>query len=176
MKIILFILSFFCLSFSPLSGIYDIQVQTLEGTNFSFGAAQGKKILIAEFNGTAPDNDFLLLLESIQKTSKTTKIIAVPATDFGSTIQTQNLVQLKTNLKLSFIITQPLAIKKDKGATQNSLFKWLTNVANGNGHFNEEVLNDNQMYFVSESGLMYALAGKGTQKNLVMELLNRTVN
>lgn len=159
MKIITVLVCFCLLSFSTLSGIYDVELQTIEGKTIALATFKGSKMLIAEFNAAAPDKSFLSDLETVKKAYKNLQIIAVPATDFDGAANIQSLLQLKADLNLSYEITLPAGVKKNGTSNQSPLFRWLTHDSE-NRHFNIDIENEGQLFFISEKGTLYAVSGR----------------
>lgn len=167
---ILFVFSlFWIMAFRTPSGVYDITVQSLSGSQIILGAFTGKKIIAVEFDASNYDVSQLLTLDSIQRTNAQVQIIAVPAKDFGSTATVQEIQAIEQNLNLSFIITQPVYVKKGAGINQDNLFKWLTHV-NENSHFDNDADDPGQIYFINGEGVLYAMLEKGTPNAVIKDL------
>ena len=173
-KILFVFFLFTTLAFKPVSSIYDITIQTLNGASVNLGSFAGKKIIVIEFDAANYDGAQLLTLDSLQKTNPTVQVIGVPAKDF-STSTTQNIQSLVTSLNLSFIITQPGLVKKSAGNNQEPIFKWLTH-AGENTHFDNDADQPGQIYLVSEKGVLYAMLQKGTVNAIVKELAAKQIN
>lgn len=127
----------------------------------------GKKILIVPFK----TKEFLERIDAIQKANTDIlQVIAVPAIDFGDTV---NAKSISTGGRLSLILTQPMVVKKGSEA-QHPLFKWLTNVS-ANTHFDTDVKEEGQMFFVSSKGTLYAVLNKRAPASLIRDLINRNI-
>lgn len=175
MKLIIISFAILLSAFTMPTDIYKTKVQALDGTNISFSDFKGKKILIAEFNAQSPDRSFLSYLEWLKNSSKDLIVIAVPAIDFSSDkVKPEALVGLQSMLRLSYLILQPQEVKKKNASKQSALFKWLT-YNDENGHFNEDVSGEGEVYLISEKGTLYALLKAGTPKALVTELSREKV-
>ena len=55
---------------------------------------------------------------------------------------------------------------------QNALMKWLTN-SSENNRFDAEVSTDNQLYVISESGILYAILEKGAPLKVLETVLGQ---
>src|SRR5437016_2445425 len=97
MKPLYFLITFFLLSFITVSSVYDISVTSLDGTTINLSSYRGKKILVYEFDGSSPDSSQLRYLDSLQRIDSL-QVIAIPATDFGSSASLQDLNNLKDSL------------------------------------------------------------------------------
>lgn len=171
---ILFFSTVFAL-FASSGSIYDIQVSAIDGNQVSLALYQGKKIIITAFDGAVPDVNQLVFLDSLQTANDSIVVIAVPATDFSGSKSLQELIGLRDSLNLHFLITMPSAVKKTSNTNQLQLFKFLTN-ANENGHFDEEVEEPDQLYFITSNGTLYSLLKKETPHNIINDVLHQQVN
>lgn len=170
MKYKLFI-PFFLFLFVKTS-IYDLQIQTVEGNTINMSEFRGKKILIASISHTNLQSEGLVFLDSLQLANPSVVIIAIPANDFGGTGNAETLTAIINKTSRKIIVTAPADVKKEKDRTQNSLMKWLTSNLE-NFHFDAEVNTDNQLYFVSESGVLYAVLEKGVPTEIIDKLLKQ---
>jgi glutathione peroxidase len=144
------------LSIKPLSSIYEISIQTAEGSSINLSSYSGKKLVVIEFNPDNYDSAQLRMLDTLQRSNASLQIIAVPTKDFGSSASAESIQNIKETLNLSFILTLPAFVKKASGADQQELFKWLTHV-DQNDHFDNEVDNAGQFYLISGSGNLYTV-------------------
>ncbi len=152
------------LLFNSFSSIYDIQITTIDGKQVDLDVYKGKKIIVTAFDALNPDTEQLTFLDSLQTTDKNITIIAVPALDFSASKFMPDLAKLRDSLNLHFIITNPALVKRN--ATQSPLFKFLTSV-DENGHFNVDVEEPDQLYFIDTSGILYSILKKETPHNIV---------
>lgn len=166
---------FFSYAFTLVFGagsIYDIQVNTIDGDKINFSSYQGKKIIISEFDVMVPDINQLVFLDSLQTISDSVVVIGVPAVDFSGTRTLQDLITLRDSLNLHFLITEPVSVKKIADTGQSPLFKFLTN-SNENGHFDEEVEEPDQLYFIDGTGTLYSVLRKETPHNVINDVFNQ---
>lgn len=161
---------FICLSFK--TSFYDLQIQTLEGNTISMSDFKGRKIFIASIS---PDNlevGGLAFMDSLQLAHPAVVIIAVPARDFGGSRNTQILLSVKGNVSRRIIVAAPADVKKANQRSQASIMNWLTHDSE-NSHFDAEVTTDNQIYIISESGVLYAVLEKGVPAGVIDQLLKQ---
>lgn len=151
------------------TNIYDIKVKTVEGRIFDLTQCKGKKIVVATIRPSSLQNEKFHFFDSIQKANPNLIIIAIPATDFtafGDTISSINY-----NSSLNLILVAPSFVKKSAGKSQHPLMTWLTSLEQNN-HFDAEVKTDDQLYFVNESGVLYAILEKGAPLKVIAKTLS----
>ena len=149
-------------------------MQDESGKAISLRQYSGKKMLIAIVGSDQwKDKSPLLQLDSIQKANPTIVVIVLPASDFGnsidSTIVSKDLQESKTGVITSGLIP----VKKANGSARPKIVQWLTEVQL-NSHFDMDVLTDYQLYFINESGELYAVLGKGFSNVTINELLQQS--
>lgn len=136
--------------------VYDLSIQDLQGKIVKLGKYKGQKILIASVTPDNLERGGLRFLDSLQQVYPRVAMIAVPAMDFGGAKNAEIMTNIRNENSKGLIIGSPANVKKNKGKDQNSLLKWLTNLSD-NKHFNDDVDTDNQLYVISESGILYAV-------------------
>lgn len=161
--------------FAHTSSLYDIQIDSIDGHQIDLGLYRGKKIIISQFDGTAPDNNQLYFLDSLQKAIINIVVIAVPVKDFTGSKTPHELIRLRDSLNLHFLVTMPSFVKKISNTNQMPLFTFLTN-SNLNGHFDVEVKDLNQLYFISGKGTLYSILKRETPRNIINAVLNQQVD
>ncbi|MBZ5858562.1 hypothetical protein [Flavihumibacter profundi] len=173
MKYILVLLLFYSGQAISQTKVYDITIQGTNGNSINISSFKGKKILVASISPSNLKNGQLNFLDSLQLSHPDVYIIAIPASDFEASNSTSDLVDSIKRVGIyHFIITNGGYVKKDKGINQYQLMKWLTNDTD-NTHFNSDVNTDDQLYFISESGILYAVLEKGAQLDLIDALLKQ---
>jgi len=161
---------FFFIFLGFKTSIYDLQIQTIEGNNIKMSEYKDKKILIAS---VSPDNlqaGVVTFLDSLQAAHPAVVVIAVPARDFGGSRNTEILLDIKNNTARKFIVTASADVRKDKA--QSPIMNWLTHDSE-NPHFGADVDTDNQIYIISESGILYAVLEKGVPIDVIDQLLKQ---
>ena len=150
-------------AFSWLSGLYNIEITTLDGENKSLKTLEGKKMMIVVLPvaKTAKDTLFLQNLEAFSKSVKDQlSVIGVPSIEDG--FEKENTITLKKWYKSvlgdQVIITNGMHTRKASGSKQHPLFAWLTS-KELNIHFDYEVNGPGQKYFINEKGELYAVYG-----------------
>ncbi len=174
MKLVIIITGFFLHLMYPPSSIYDMQIQTVEGNTIALSAYTGSKIMIATCNAAAPDTSFLTSLEAIKAANNNVRIVLIPATDLSVADSSLNMLEVKTGLNLSYEISL-LAAVKNGSASQHELIKWLTTDTE-NAHFDLDVSNEGQLFFISEKGSLYTVTAKTVEPGVIQEILNQTIN
>lgn len=155
------------------SGIYGFDVQTDKGNTISLSAYKGKKMLIAVIGtDVLQKKDAISYLDSLQTSNPKVAVIVIPANDVNDTLANAATVNTLQTASDKVIVAGIVAARKDKASNQNPLLQWLTH-ADKNGHFNADVETDNQLYLISESGVLYAVLGKGLSCKAVNEVLKQ---
>ena len=170
MKYILIFLFLFQGKLIAQKDLFEIQIHTLDGELITMKKFEGKKILMVVISPDNMNNHRLTFLDSLQVANPSVIVIVIPALDFGGNKNEEILEGIKNNMPVHFIITSPGEVKKNKGERQIRLLKWLTTDTE-NLHFNAEVITDDQLYFVSQSGILHAVLEKGASANLINKLL-----
>lgn len=179
MKYILaFISLFLLLSFSPIDGIYDITVKTIDGDKIALDQYKGKKLLfillpLSPEDTTISINDLAQLQTKYQNSLV---VIGIPSEEAG--YKKQDAAKVKKMCReanASIVIAEGMKVKK--GAEQSSLFQWLTN-KDLNRHFDQDVAGLGSKFFVDESGELYAVIGPKTAlTNPIMDrIITRSTN
>ena len=138
----------------PKSSFYSLSATRNNGEIFSFDSLKGFKVLIVN---TASDCGYTAQyaeLETLYQQHKgKLKIIAFPANDFKNQEKGNDediATFCKKNYGVSFMLMQKTNVI---GATQNDVFKWLTN--NGmNGWFNQQPQWNFSKYLIDENGVL----------------------
>jgi glutathione peroxidase len=144
-------------AFSQTSGMYTLQLHSIDNGNINMASYQGKKILVVVFDASNPDQYLLQSLDILYtNNSAAMNVIAIPAKNFGSEISFENLRKLVADtLKLSYLVVMPDYVKKTDLSNQNTLMAFLTNI-NSNGHFDDDIVNAGEMFWISEQGKLFA--------------------
>lgn len=136
----------------PITSIYDITINTIDGQVLDLNEYKNKKIL---FVNVASKCGFTKQYEGLQQLYTTYKdrlmIIGVPCNQFGGqepgkASEIESFCKL--NYGVNFVITEKIDVKGDK---QHPLYKWLTKKEN-NGKMNSSVKWNFQKYLVDEKG------------------------
>ncbi len=136
----------------PLSSIYDISINTLQGQRINLSEFKGKKML---FVNVASKCGFTPQYKALQQLHHTYKdqlvVIGVPCNQFGKqepggSHEIQEFCEV--NYGVSFLITEKI---KTKGDDQHPLYNWLTQKRH-NGKKNSSVKWNFQKYLISEHG------------------------
>ncbi len=171
MKFFIVLIAGFLSSFSFESSLYNIELIKQDGGKISMSSFRNKKIIITAFSTSNPDYGYLKYLGYLQSQYKNLVIIAIPAIDFGGDISDIKQKDIRDSLPQNIILTRTDKVNKKNGNGQQQLFKWLTNVGE-NSHFDVDVKRDDQLYIISESGVLYAVL----YKPLGSEIMDRVLN
>ena len=172
MKLILISLFVYAGGLMAQSRVYDISIPGLDGKSINLADYQGKKILIAAISTANLQSGQLRFLDSLQVSNPSAVVIAVPASDYKQANDSITLDGIKKNSSLQLVVAAADGVKKGNGAKQNRLIQWLTSVS-ANTHFDLDVTTDNQLYVISESGILFAVLEKGAPASLINQLLKQ---
>ncbi|REE25041.1 glutathione peroxidase [Winogradskyella pacifica] len=132
--------------------LYDIKINTLQGTPIDLHQFQGKKILFVNVASKCGFTSQYRDLQNLQDTYKDTLvIIGVPCNQFGKqepgeASEIQEFCEI--NYGITFLITEKIDVK---GENQHPLYSWLTKESN-NGKQNSTVKWNFQKYLIDENG------------------------
>lgn len=155
------------------SSFYKMSIESINGKTIQLSDFKGKKIVIASVSPDRLKNGGLMYLDSLQLAYPNVAIIVVPANDFGGQNDASIISDIRnTSSSLHVMMTAECGVKKDNGSKQNSLLKWLTN-ASSNVHFNDDVETDDQLFVISESGILYAVLVNEFPDNVIKNVLTQ---
>jgi len=137
---------------SAIKNIYNIKINSLQGTPVNLQQFKDKKIL---FVNVASKCGFTMQYKDLQNLQDTYKdtlvIVGLPCNQFGKQ-EPGNSSEIqefcKVNYGVTFLITEKIEVK---GENQHSLYKWLTDKAS-NGKQNSTVKWNFQKYLIDEKG------------------------
>jgi len=153
-------------------GLYDRHVSTADGQALNMADFKGAKILVAAVSPPLLQKGRMAFLDSLQQAFPTVKMIVIPAQDFDEQKQADRVVvELQGRPAQKAALASPASVKKT-ARDQHWLMRWLTN-AEFNKHFNTEVNTDEQIYVISESGILYAKLEKGVPLKVIEEVLRQ---
>lgn len=153
-------------------GLYERHVSTADGRSLNMADFKGAKILVAAVSPPLLQKGRMAFLDSLQQAFPTVKMIVLPAQDFDQEKQADRVVaELQSRSAKEAVLAQPAWVKKTAN-DQHPLMQWLTN-AQYNKHFNTEVYTDEQIYVISESGILYAKLEKGVPLKVIEEVLRQ---
>lgn len=137
---------------SAQNNLFDIKINSLNGTPINLSDFKGKKIL---FVNVASECGFTSQYEGLQKLhdtyNKKLVVIGVPCNQFGGQEPgTSEEIQTfcKKNYGVTFLITEKIDVK---GEQQHPLYQWLTQKEK-NEKFSTSVKWNFQKYIVDENG------------------------
>ena len=179
MNSILFLLSILGLSFLPAeTSLYEIQFKSLDKTVINMSAYKDKKVIIVTFNAVKPDYRQLRSLDTLYQRHKNhVEIIAIPIEEFGKAMPDKSLISLlRDTIKVNYPIASVSKALKKQDKEHHILLKWLTSKSM-NGHFDEDVEGDSQMFIISETGILYAVVKQKISPTgkMMMEIVGRNV-
>lgn len=154
LSIILSIVSKMEAQTKPVTSVYDIKINSLDGTPVNLSTLKGKYIL---FVNVASKCGYTNQYEDLQKLYNTYKdklmVIGVPCNQFGGQ-EPGTYKEIETFCKQNYGVTFLMTEKVDvKGDNQHPLYKWLTNKAE-NGVSDSSIKWNFQKYLVSPKGYL----------------------
>lgn len=155
------------------SGIYDLNIQTFAGDSINMATLQGHKILIVSATANNLQPADMNFWDSVQASNSPLAVILIPANDMGNIVNDDSAVNaISTNVPGNIILAAGALVKKQEAQDQNPILQWLTQ-SNENTHFNTDVVTDEQIYVVSESGVLYAVLEKGVPAQVIDHVLKQ---
>ena len=154
------------------TSLYSLQIQTIDGKTISLASFKGKKIVISVASPENLHSQKLNFLDSVQVANPHVVVIVIPAEDFSGNSIAGLLATIKNSASPRLVVMASAKVKKNKKAEQHALMKWLTDTTR-NKHFNAEVRTDDQLYIVSESGILYSVLEKGVSLNTLNGILKQ---
>lgn len=154
------------------STIYDLNVQTPGGNTISMSTFKGRKIMIVSVSSDNLKVEDLNFWDSIQTSNTSLAVILIPANDLGATVDDSTVQTITSNLSTEIILSEGVLVKKAEGQNQDPILQWLTH-SNENSHFNADVTTNEQIYVISESGVLYAVLEKGVPVTVLDEVLKQ---
>jgi glutathione peroxidase len=148
MKIFALILT---MLFITSSSVYDFQLKTIDGKDFSLAKYKGKKVLVVN---TASKCGFTPQYAELQKLADLYKdklvVVGFPANNFGGQEPGANS-EIKTFCEKNYGVTFPLSEKISvKGDDIYPLFKYLTEAANPD--FTGDIKWNFEKFLIDENG------------------------
>jgi glutathione peroxidase-family protein len=148
--------------FGYFTNIYDYSFLSAEGNIINLNSYQQKKIIfvtlpISQNNET---NNYLERLDSLSRAHTTGIVmIGVPSYEDGYTSSSASTLNAWYRSKIGnqIIIGQGMYTRKNS-SDQNQIFRWLTD-KNLNSHFDIDVSNWGQQFFISGSGELVGVLG-----------------
>lgn len=137
---------------TPLTSVYDIQVEDIHGNSMNLSQFKGRKMLIvntASECGFTPQ--YKQLQELFDKYGDKIVVLAFPSNDFGAQEPADNQT-INEFCQVRFGVSFPLFAKISvKGPAKHPLYAWLSD-ASQNGWNNQEPAWNFCKYFVDEDG------------------------
>lgn len=145
---------------SPPDSLYAISFEAFNGNTVSMSAFKGRSVVIIVLDSKRPGIKYLTTVDSLVKKSlSSATVLLVPAADLH-TDSTKDADEIKNSEQMlsgkKIMITKEMNVKKKSGEKQHPLFQWLTN-AKLNGHFDNDVVSDGQMYIINEKGILFGV-------------------
>jgi len=154
------------------TSLYSLQIQTIDGKTISLANFKEKKII---FSVASPDklhSKKFNFLDSVLVANPHVVVVVIPAEDFSGNSISGLLANIKNSASPRLVVMGSAKVKKDKRAEQNELMRWLTDTTHNN-HFNADVKTDDQLYIVSESGILYSVLEKGVSLATLNDILKQ---
>ena len=135
-----------------MSSLYDIKINSLQGTPLDLSVYKGKKLLVVN---VASKCGFTKQYKDLQKLFKTYEkdlvILGVPCNQFGKQ-EPGTATEINQFCELNYGVTFPLTEKiAVKGSEQHQLYQWLTQ-KKLNGKKSSSVKWNFQKYLIDENG------------------------
>lgn len=138
--------------------VYTQSIRDINDQEVTLSICQGKKTMFIIAPVEQADS---LKLDAIaafnNRYGDTIKLIGIISKEHGYVDSNKARIKAMYQSKgINMLLTQAMFTKKEAGANQSALLKWLT-VKSLNKRFGEEVLGIGQKFFVDENGKLYAV-------------------
>ena len=171
MRYFIFILLIICANrLCAQKSVYDVQLQTIDSVYFKLSNFKGKKILVAVSTPEKLHEQKSAFYDSLQNSNPQIKVIIIPGVDLGGKDDILYQRLMMSDISKRVTICMPTKVKKSANANQNELLKWLTTLSS-NRHFDLDIRADEQMYVISETGVLYAVFEPSVTQNQLKDVL-----
>jgi hypothetical protein len=172
MRLIFFIAIMYSLPVLSQTSIYDLDIPSAYGGKLGLQDYKGHKLVIAVVSVEELNRKGALQFwDSLKTANPKVGIIVIPAGDMDTVANdSAAMAGIKSKPSEKFILSESSPVKKDKGEKQHPIVRWLTNVKQ-NKYFDADVESDQQIYVISESGILYAIMAKGVPTAVLNEVL-----
>ena len=152
--------------------IYTISLQSESGKTFSLSDYRTKKMIIGVFSPSVYQNkQTRQYWDSVKTPNHRIQVLLMVAADLN--VQGASAADLSGQLDVStFFETTKVVSKKLNGVYGSEIVNWLSNTSLNN-HFSADTVTDERLYFISESGVLYAILEKGASSKIINELINQ---
>jgi glutathione peroxidase len=174
MKANILYIGFLIIALPFQSSIYNIQIESINGSTIGMNAFSNKKILITTISYDSVNIQQLLYLDSLQNTDTSLKVIAIPAKDFSDTGNDTTIAELVSSLDIDIVVTKSAYVRKSAGSNQQPLSKWLTSVTE-NMHFDADIESIGQFFIVSKTGVLYSVLNNDVPTDIFYQILNQNI-
>lgn len=173
MKLILIIAVLASLQLNAQRNAFDFSVRDAKGNFVSLSDFKGKRLVVATIaKENLETKTAFSYWDSIQRANPQIKFFIIPVNDFGADSSGEISSSLSRSSPSGLFLSQTVSAKKGSGEKQDPFIRWLTN-GSENGHFDMDVSDDQQMFVISEAGVLYAVVGKGTSRKILNEILSQ---
>jgi hypothetical protein len=170
-----YIFLFLLLSSSAIKAqksIYGISVQSESGKTVSLGDYKTKKMIIGVFSVTAYQNkQTKQYWDSVKASNPNINVLLMVAADLempgSAAANFTNELPVSTSFE-----TTKISSKKSNGVYGSEIVNWLSSTSLNN-HFSADLVTDERLYFISESGVLYAVLERGASAKIINELINQ---
>lgn len=158
------------LPFYNATSIYDIEVQSADGTKISLSRFKGNKLLITTVPAGKESKQKINYLSSLAANDNTLRIIAVPVLDDDTRKAKDETISLSDIKSSDMLVTKPMNTFRKSNYEQHALFRWLTNYKL-NGHFDAGWTGTGEYFLVSDEGQLYAVLDADVPKKVLEDAL-----
>lgn len=175
MKMTIIVVALLAGALSSTSPFYRLSYTSLDGTQVSMFTLTNRKIILFPFKGAHPDVALLRFLDSVgTKNKDSVTILAFPALELDSSATIPAVTRMHDSLGLKLAMAQPSRVQKSAGPAQNPVFQWLTSM-DQNKHFNRDVEEEGQLFFISRRGNLYSVINKSAARAVTMRVIQTAV-
>lgn len=149
------LISFATAGAAHCQGIYGRKFWDIDGAEVNLRADSGKKLLFIILPADAPDSFATQLKSFVAMYSSKVTVIGVLTQDSGQQAEDKQAIKAAYQ-GTGVLLTEVMS--SHKGSGQSRLMQWLTKKQE-NGHFDLDVKDPGQKFFVNGRGRLYAVLG-----------------
>jgi glutathione peroxidase-family protein len=152
---------FFLFSFTNWTGVFDLYITSIDGSEQPLSVYQGKKMMmvILPVSRTAKDSSMLAMLDSLNdKYKDSVTMVGIPSYEdgFDDDSMYSLLPWYHSYLDSNFVISGGMSTRKNS-IYQAPLFSYLT-AADQNGHFDDDVYGPGEKFFIDKEGTLTGIS------------------
>lgn len=152
--------------------LWKLSFNSMDNFKVEMNVYQGRQLIIACIDAYNPDTHAIRVLDSLNKLNNVS-VIGVLVTDFNKAKTSESILKMVQDAKISFPLTKLTSGKRNSGADQHPLMKWITS-GGSKTHYSTDLNDPGQVFFINTNSILYAVLSKQvfTSPNLLSDVLS----